>query len=111
MILPPPRSPRTYTLFPYTTLFRSVVDRRDRNRAGGIGDHSGLPHLFGEIHLRRGQGAIAGALPPIIVAGVRGPDGFGDRREIARPLGQHRMADVDMIAIHVRRAVETIGRA
>src|SRR3546814_14505522 len=26
MILPPPISTRTYTLFPYTTLFRSAVD-------------------------------------------------------------------------------------
>src|SRR3546814_12243488 len=25
MIVPPPRSTRTYTLFPYTTLFRSVA--------------------------------------------------------------------------------------
>src|SRR3546814_13411335 len=30
MILRPPRSTRTYTLFPYTTLFRSVGDRRNR---------------------------------------------------------------------------------
>src|SRR3546814_12054752 len=42
MILRPPRSTRTYTLFPYTTLFRSdavpigqVTDqRRDHHRAG-----------------------------------------------------------------------------
>src|SRR3546814_3166128 len=31
MIRLPPRSTRTYTLFPYTTLFRST---RDRNRGG-----------------------------------------------------------------------------
>src|SRR3546814_18744390 len=29
MIRPPPRSPRTYTLFPYTTLFRSSDDVTD----------------------------------------------------------------------------------
>src|SRR3546814_6038463 len=29
MIRRPPRSPRTYTLFPYTPLFRSVVDATD----------------------------------------------------------------------------------
>src|SRR3546814_18858138 len=28
MILLPPRSTRTYTLFPYTTRFRSLIDRR-----------------------------------------------------------------------------------
>src|SRR3546814_14092439 len=40
MIRPPPKSTRTYTLFPYTTLFRSTVPRirrgeihhRDRDR-------------------------------------------------------------------------------
>src|SRR3546814_9370519 len=32
----PPRSTRTYTLFPYTTLFRSVRGR------GAVGDHPGL---------------------------------------------------------------------
>src|SRR3546814_1102822 len=31
----PPRSKRTDTLFPYTTLFRSAVDRRARRRGGG----------------------------------------------------------------------------
>src|SRR3546814_19113236 len=30
MRLPPPRSTRTYTLFPYTTLFRSVSDVQRR---------------------------------------------------------------------------------
>src|SRR3546814_16864470 len=37
MIRPPPRSTRTYTLFPYTTLFRSVrhvVDGTDSGRPG-----------------------------------------------------------------------------
>src|SRR3546814_4926832 len=32
MIRRPPRSTRTDTLFPYTTLFRSVGSRTDRNR-------------------------------------------------------------------------------
>src|SRR3546814_1716469 len=34
MIRPPPRSTRTDTLFPYTTLFRSVVEDEDHGRAG-----------------------------------------------------------------------------
>src|SRR3546814_15081428 len=33
MILRPPRSTRTYTLFPYTTLFRSLIERRLRQCA------------------------------------------------------------------------------
>src|SRR3546814_16383376 len=33
MIRPPPRSTRTYTLFPNTTLFRSAGEHRQRNAA------------------------------------------------------------------------------
>src|SRR3546814_12646354 len=32
----PPRATRTYTLFPYTTLFRSAVGRARRQQAGFI---------------------------------------------------------------------------
>src|SRR3546814_3324526 len=39
MIRLPPRSTRTDTLFPYTTLFRSVVDLRD---------HYGLPQIVAD---------------------------------------------------------------
>src|SRR3546814_12029797 len=35
MIRPPPRSTRTDTLFPYTTLFRSLLDRKPRALSGG----------------------------------------------------------------------------
>src|SRR3546814_15433758 len=34
MLRRPPRSTRTDTLFPYTTLFRSVIDPAGRHRAG-----------------------------------------------------------------------------
>src|SRR3546814_4190394 len=41
MILRPPRSTRTYTLFPYTTLFRSLPWRRScRPRRGGFASGS-----------------------------------------------------------------------
>src|SRR3546814_1789134 len=53
MIRRPPRSTRTDTLFPYTTLFRSTPDR----------DRSGRnPHLFGRRHparCRAGGGRLA----------------------------------------------------
>src|SRR3546814_2907344 len=39
MIRRPPRSTRTDTLFPYTTLFRSALDRADARR--GSGRHAG----------------------------------------------------------------------
>src|SRR3546814_10999223 len=37
MIRRPPRSTRTYTLFPYTTLFRSNVPGQDEDHAGSDG--------------------------------------------------------------------------
>src|SRR3546814_9338482 len=59
MIRRPPRSTRTYTLFPYTTLFRSpdlgAVQRRSRSDAGpGLSpleraDHRPRPH-HGLLH-------------------------------------------------------------
>src|SRR3546814_1648687 len=52
MIRRPPRSTRTDTLFPYTTLFRSLGQRA--NVALGIGgEHAG-------VHLAHGLGAQAG---------------------------------------------------
>src|SRR3546814_7581478 len=36
MIRPPPRSTRTDTPFPYTTLFRSALDRRGGGAAGRV---------------------------------------------------------------------------
>src|SRR3546814_16671638 len=53
MIRRPPRSTRTDTLFPYTTLFRS-----DREGRGGAGDQ-GVEVVAGECQLRvRGLGAV-----------------------------------------------------
>src|SRR3546814_3864934 len=43
MISPPPRSTRTYTLFPYTTLFRSPApgpDEAAQRQAAGAGERS-----------------------------------------------------------------------
>src|SRR3546814_5389807 len=73
MIRRPPRSTRTDTLFPYTSLFRSVVSvagvvlislarqgvsgmallRSGLNRAAGIGVLSGLFFAFSSLFLRR----------------------------------------------------------
>src|SRR3546814_955981 len=50
MIRRPPRSTRTDTLFPYTTLFRSGVGRGGRRPAGG----DGCRHLAARQHPFRG---------------------------------------------------------
>src|SRR3546814_12939635 len=51
MIRRPPRSTRTDTLFPYTTLFRSLDARALHER----GDHA-VHRLFGVIEVRRQRG-------------------------------------------------------
>src|SRR3546814_9320687 len=43
MIRRPPRSTRTDTLFPYTTLFRSLVGTRAGNTGGSLGRLAVLP--------------------------------------------------------------------
>src|SRR3546814_14055674 len=69
MILRPPRSTRTYTLFPYTTLFRS--DLQDQMRSSlGIGNSMALSGQNGSpIRTRannRAADRCASALPGIL---------------------------------------------
>src|SRR3546814_3229601 len=56
MIRRPPRSTRTDTLFPYTTLFRSV--RLLRLGHLGRGSRGNFPSLFGALRARRKRGAF-----------------------------------------------------
>src|SRR3546814_20863483 len=56
MILRPPRSTRPYTLFPYTTLFRSV-------------NFQGATNETETVQVNREGEIIVGALPPIRAAG------------------------------------------
>src|SRR3546814_15956285 len=67
MIRRPPRSTRTDTLFPYTTLFRSVPADR--------GAHDLCP--------RRRRGVAGAGIDPAFPAG----DGAADRRLQGRPSG------------------------
>src|SRR3546814_4935763 len=74
MIRRPPRSTRTDTLFPYTTLFRSLPRRRvddGADRGGGAADGQGCRHRPGVVrNLRRDRGGdgadhAAGRLQPV----------------------------------------------
>src|SRR3546814_19353262 len=67
MIRRPPRSTRTDTLFPYTTLFRSgdclriveqirIRDRRHHLRGGGLADHEQYVWYVVEIEIEGGGG-------------------------------------------------------
>src|SRR3546814_9621112 len=55
MIRRPPRSTRTDTLFPYTTLFRSVADNADAGAAGN--EHADL-QADRRTHRRAGGGHL-----------------------------------------------------
>src|SRR3546814_21185618 len=83
MIPRPPRSTRTDTLFPYTTLFRS----HDRGSPGGQCDYFGT--MAEELHTRRGTGAAGYASRP--PAGGMGADRSADhvvfRQWLARQIG------------------------
>src|SRR3546814_18757946 len=63
MILRPPRSTRTDTLFPYTTLFRSSPDREFRAVAGGRTVH---PRRIGRpwIHCETRRSSVGNAKGP-----------------------------------------------
>src|SRR3546814_18693136 len=81
MIRRPPRSPRTDTLFPYTTLFRSVlvpsyVGRQDVGpQALVLADHDGVAARHGKLLLfpvfqtvARGDRALAALQPQVVAA-------------------------------------------
>src|SRR3546814_10566436 len=50
MIRRPPRSTRTYTLFPYTTLFRSTLSASQQWAGDAAVDGHGSAALAGEVH-------------------------------------------------------------
>src|SRR3546814_1585809 len=59
MIRRPPRSTRTDTLFPYTTLFRSLVEPAvDRRFAGNDGGETVLAPVGKRLQQRRAIGAV-----------------------------------------------------
>src|SRR3546814_20001987 len=78
MIRRPPRSTRTDTLFPYTTLFRSLRLVPQMRRHIGLAHLRALPqHFFAEIAELLDAFGKDARLTDICVAGV---GGTGDRR-------------------------------
>src|SRR3546814_2782431 len=87
MIRRPPRSTRTDTLFPYTTLFRS---RGPTTAAGALGDLAGAPrpvavNLVGA--LRRRRRVVAAEVVPRC---LRRPVGGRRISHVERPTGRCR---------------------
>src|SRR3546814_1225388 len=66
MIRRPPRSTRTDTLFPYTTLFRSCRGCASHGRAGGCGGvgRRGVRRWWGCRGAREGSGGVCRASVP-----------------------------------------------
>src|SRR3546814_17003116 len=95
MIRPPPRSTRTDTLFPYTTLFRSVDE---------AGVHEGAAVVDGHHH-RAPVGEVG---HPHAAAEGQGLVGGGQRRHVVA-LAAGRKAAMEILAVPGREAGEAFG--
>src|SRR3546814_2633289 len=71
MIRRPPRSTRTDTLFPYTTLFRSVIEPR--------------VHLVPESSAKGHFNVLRGYIAPLHIAGVKVVSDFVDNYKVDLP--------------------------
>src|SRR3546814_12384340 len=87
MIQRPPRSTRTDTLFPYTTLFRSLLSR--------------LRGLNADIDGIWVDSKVASLLP--IDQRVVRPSSYG------YPIAMHTVVDIRMLRLEIRRSVSRIG--
>src|SRR3546814_2229132 len=98
MIRPPPRSTRTDTLFPYTTLFRSLPARHSRRaRASGRTRQRHRPPLRTAGHARRRDGPTR--LLPVAAA----PAALAER---ARRRGHARNIGADAMSALVPMGVD-----
>src|SRR3546814_11847495 len=84
MIRPPPRSTRTDTPFPYTTLFRSALERRGGGAAGRVQRAIDEPRLGVGMAAEADDAAAALRLGPademVVLGVVAGEDGHTSRR-------------------------------
>src|SRR3546814_21055488 len=85
MIRPPPRSTRTDTLFPYTTLFRSRHRLAHLAAVGGGDERGGDAEHLGAVHSPRQFDAVDD-VPPLIRTAHLEP-ATGALREFAEVVG------------------------
>src|SRR3546814_4638030 len=91
MIRRPPRSTRTDTLFPYTTLFRSQEERRDREAQ--VVEGRRIAPVDAEQRRRRDAGIAVEAVEEVVVLAHEVEEGDGDRQgdhDGVDALGAHR---------------------
>src|SRR3546814_2410264 len=79
MIRRPPRSTRTDTLFPYTTLFRSEDAHRPGVRGEGAGDHPDGRRLAGAVRAEQDRDLAAGDPEVQVGQGEVGSEGLHHR--------------------------------
>src|SRR3546814_19965186 len=109
MIRRPPISTRTYTLFPYTTLFRSILKRyrtahqvRKLWTESKLTTGSGLFRFVGTEAYQAAGGTITGDL-----FSAEG-DGYADDAELVQRLADEKM---DALVVEARAKGWEIGRA
>src|SRR3546814_12561480 len=103
MIRRPPRSTRTDTLFPYTTLFRSLVG--DRRRALDRAVERDLRHAGEADAFQRGGGALKDRYAFVDF------DAHADELRVVAPqLDPAPLADRDAGKLHLRSLAETVDR-
>src|SRR3546814_15001103 len=102
MIRPPPRSTRTDTLFPYTTLFRSADSRR-ANESQSIRAARCLPSCAKRLRCRRKIRTESGRMRHVAVIGS-GPAGYYTAEACQKTFG-------DGVRIDIIDRLPEIGRA
>src|SRR3546814_6353890 len=96
MVLRPPRSTRTDTLFPYTTLFRSLADLEAlRRELGGSG-----PALVAVQYVNNETGVVQDI--PAIADAVREAGGVL-LADAAQSAGKLPLPDADMVAVSAHK--------
>src|SRR3546814_19718696 len=105
MIRRPPRSTRTDTLFPYTTLFRSAADdpplREDRPDPAAAAPRQRLSRLFGDrrpppaLHRQRARSRLPDRGHPLAARLVVGQRARERRRQAAGARPPHRATPPD----------------
>src|SRR3546814_8652566 len=103
MIRRPPRSTRTDTLFPYTTLFRSLGEF--------LGDEAGGEVAGGKARMRHDRGEEGNIVRNAAdIEGVQGSAHMRDRRRTVRSagdqLGDHRIVEYRYFAAFLDTAVD-----
>src|SRR3546814_15804649 len=91
MLRRPPRSTRTYTLFPTTTLFRSIAGRAGFDRYGGKAVEAGTSATLEDRKIGLARIGLAAKIEAAVVAHDRPGDTAGKDASLARTRARDRI--------------------